>query len=164
MATLRKTINSQEKLVEYCQELTDFWWEHRYINVSATDKRNLDQNALQFFWYEQMEEQGDMSREEYRNKCKLKFGIPILVQNPEFSWIMTVLKSVDWDQAAIDSGKSVQECKEEFVGNMEITSRMSTDEMKRYLDGIKTHFEPLGFYLPTNKDRKREASEAVAKK
>ena len=44
---------------------------------SVDDERKAAQNALQFHWFREMEQQGDLSAREYRAYCKLHFGVPI---------------------------------------------------------------------------------------
>ena len=44
MDKLEARINSQGALTEYCQRLVDFWLEHKWINITASAKRSLDQN------------------------------------------------------------------------------------------------------------------------
>lgn len=151
MATEKIKINSEVNLYKALKLIKDWFEKHHYIHVTVSDKRSLDQNALQFFWYEQLEKQGDMSRKEYRAYCKYHFGIPVLADDPQFKYTMHALKSIDWPNLAAKWGLDVEWAKIAFVEKLEITSLMDTEQMKRYLEGIKNYFEPKGFVLP-NKD------------
>lgn len=57
----------------------------RPFTVEITDgrDRSAEQNKLAFKWYAEIAEQTGEDREEVRARCKLKFGLPILMESSE---------------------------------------------------------------------------------
>lgn len=68
-----------DALLEWSEKLTYFWLEHKYVQVTANDKRSLDQNAAIRVCYDQIHKyRGDMEYIEIERQCKLDYGVPIL--------------------------------------------------------------------------------------
>ena len=79
MASIRATLNSEQGAIDWCRDLLKFWLEHKYIQVTANDKRSLDQNGTIRLCYKQIHQyRGDCERIEIERQCKLDYGVPIL--------------------------------------------------------------------------------------
>lgn len=152
MANPRYKVNSQKSLLEACYAAADYFVDHKYFWMSFSCKRSQDQNALQHYWYELLEKQGDMSRNEYRGWCKYYIGMPILIQNERYNYLNDVIKMIDWIKIADIKNSSTEEAKIDWALTQGCTALMTPDEMSRYLTGIKNHFEPLGFHLPSKNE------------
>lgn len=91
MAAIRSTVNSRQRLLDWCTDLVDFWDEHKHIQVTASDKRSLDANAAIRVCYKQIQDhRDDMTAKDVERHCKLTYGVPILskddtVQNYVFT-------------------------------------------------------------------------------
>jgi hypothetical protein len=150
MASIKAKINSKDKLLEWCHSLVDFWDDHKYIQVTATDKRSLSANALQHEWYKIIANHYGCDESEIKDYCKCRFGAGILMrQDLEFA---DILKSIDWNQKAANWNMTVSDAKQLFISKMNVTSTFSTEESKEYMDAMKRHYESEGFNLPSKKD------------
>tara|TARA_R110002020_G_scaffold461823_2_gene680988 strand:- start:11716 stop:12177 length:462 start_codon:yes stop_codon:yes gene_type:complete len=79
---LMSTVNSKTKLLEFCEELVDFWVEHKYITVSASAKRSNGQNRAIRECYKQILDQNEGFTAKYVERlCKLQHGVPILISS-----------------------------------------------------------------------------------
>lgn len=81
MASIRLTVNSIKSLKDAWWKLKAFWGEHKYINITANDKRSLDQNAAIRVVYRQIVENWEgMTGKDVERHCKLNYGVPILAR------------------------------------------------------------------------------------
>ena len=79
MASICAKVNSMQSLLDWSTDLAHFWIEHKYIQVTANDKRSLDQNAAIRVCYEQIHKyRDDMEYIEIERQCKLDYGVPLL--------------------------------------------------------------------------------------
>ena len=79
MASIRKTLNSEQGAIDWCRELLIFWKENKYIQVTASDKRSLDANAAIRVCYKQIgEHRQDLTVKDVERLCKWTYGVPIL--------------------------------------------------------------------------------------
>lgn len=104
------------------------------------ERRSIDQNRLQRKWCGELAQQGDMSTEEYRALCKLRFGVPILRRdNDEFC--------EKYDR--LIKGRPYEEKIELMMEPMDfpITRLMDKSQKAEYLDAIFRHFVMQGFRL-----------------
>ena len=101
--------------------------EIHYFNATLSDKRSLDQNALKEVWYKDIsEKREDMSINDVRRECKLLYGVPILRRDSDMdNWLF---------QQTLD--KLDHERKLKVMDSFDITSKMSTAQMKEYLNEI----------------------------
>jgi hypothetical protein len=84
MSTIKKTINSQSALTDWCQDLVDFWMDHKYIQVTASDRRSITANAAIRVCYKQIQDcREDMTAKDVERHCKLYYGVPIRRANNE---------------------------------------------------------------------------------
>lgn len=69
----------RQKLIEFLQAQQ----QPMTVNIEKglVKKRSNDQNNLQRLWFNELEQQGDMTAEEYRAYCKLHFFLSSL-----FGW------------------------------------------------------------------------------
>ncbi len=160
MASISFRVNSNESMIDACNQGVYFWREHKYIQVKFSDVRSLDQNSLLYYWLDLMEKQGSYTAAQYRNKCKYQYGVKIVWDKPEFSIDREVMKSIDWQALGARQSPPLAavEVKEAYMSNIQISSLMSTDEMKSYLKAIHDHYCIVeGMYLPSKKDLIAEA-------
>lgn len=101
--------------------------------------RSIEQNRLQRMWMLELEQQGDMTAEEYRAYCKLHFGIPILRHNEAFrQQYDSVIKGLAYEQ-------KIEIMKEPM--DFPVTRLMTTGEKKQFLDDVFTYWTGRGFKL-----------------
>ena len=147
---IRGKINSRERLLEWCQNLVDFWDEHKYINVTASVQRSLDQNALIHSAIGIIaEERGDMSTIEIKREFKLDYGTHILRRDdPMYDWVY---------QQSLD--KLDRERQLKIMDAFQVTSLMSTAQLTEFYEQICRDYP----YVPSkieelkNKSRQNKA-------
>lgn len=150
MTTIKDKIRSRKSLLIWCEQLVDFCDEHKYITVTASDKRSLSANALQHEWYKIISSHYACDESDVKAFCKYKFGMPILLRRD--LELADLLKGVDWNQKAANWVMTVEDAKQLFVSKIQVTSTFSTDESLQYMDAMKIHYEGEGFTLPSKKD------------
>lgn len=131
-------INSKQSLVQAIGKLKLLWDDYKYISVKIiARKRSIDQNALQFHWYKEMEDQGDMKSSEYRNYCKYHFGMAIRAEEDEF--FANTMRDL--------MRRHTYEDRIKMMSFIDVTSTFSSKQMTRYLDEVESHFNEKGFIL-----------------
>ena len=143
-------------LIESSQELTDWFTDvHKMgegfypitLQVSKGNKkhRSLEQNALIHMWYREIADQtGDSTMLDIKRYCKLNIGIPLLLEDAEFSEkYYRVMKDVDYEDEL------------EAMDLIDVTSLMTTKQMSQYIDNMEYEFIPKGFQLTNPEDRRR---------
>lgn len=82
-------VNSQKKLLEVCEQVVDFWREHKWITIAVYAKRTLTQNATIRQCYKQIhEDRGDITLKDVERMCKLNYGVPILSRDDKMQgWV-----------------------------------------------------------------------------
>lgn len=110
------------------------------VSIAKGAPRSIEQNRLQRMIMGELEEQGDMTKEEYRAYCKLHFGIPILrAENEEFcEKYDRLIRPLSY------------EVKLEYMAvplDFPVTRIMTTKQTSTYIDAIYTHFTGNGFAL-----------------
>lgn len=102
--------------------------------------RSIEQNKLQRLWMRELEEQGDMTAEEYRAYCKAYFGVPILLaENDAFAEQYTaIVKPLPYEQKLEIMKQPI---------DLPVTRLMNVKQKKRYLDEIYTYWTGKGFRL-----------------
>ena len=64
--------------------MCDYFKEHKYIQVTWSDKRSLDANAAIRMCYKQIQQyRDDMTAKDVERMCKLTYGVPILSRDCE---------------------------------------------------------------------------------
>lgn len=127
MNSIKAKVNSRESLLKWCQDLVDFWEEHKYINVTASIKRSLDQNALIHAAFEIIAEHrnnnhGDTNGLQVKRECKLSYGTYILrTDDPMYDWLYKqTLDKLDYEK------------KLKVIDSFQITSIMSPDQLTKF--------------------------------
>jgi len=102
------------------------------------DTRSLEQNALSHALYGQIAAQlGDQSAREVKAECKLRFGIPILLEHDmDFAarWA-AVERNLTWEQQL------------DLMEYMDVTSLMKVPEFSAYLDEVVRYYTGQGIYI-----------------
>lgn len=135
---MKKTINSTASLIEFIKLVKELFNKHKYLTVRIDyKKRSIDQNALQFALYSQLEKQGDMKVNEYRRYCKYHFGCAIrAAKDSSFAEIMrTVLTALPYEQRL------------ESMDFIDVTSTFNVEEMTMFIEQVIEHYTNQGFIL-----------------
>lgn len=92
--------------------------------------RSRDQNTLQWLWAKEASQQrGDVTISEVQAEWKLRFGIPILLaENATFAAVWLRIE-----------GKLTHEEKLEWMNYIPVTSMMTMDQARRYLDDVQRY-------------------------
>ena len=110
------------------------------VSIAKGAKRSNKQNATLRKWIGELEAQGDMTREEYRGYCKLRFGVPIL--RDEHAGFQEqydrIVKPLPYESKL---GLMMEPI------DFPVTRLMTTAQEKKMLDQIYVHFTGQGFYL-----------------
>ena len=102
--------------------------------------RSIEQNRLNRMWMLELEQQGDMTAEEYRAYCKLHIGVPILRNaEPGFK------EKYDSIVRPLDYHKKIELMMVPF--DFPVTRMMTTRQHMEYLDKVHEHFSCKGFSL-----------------
>lgn len=106
-----------------------------------SDKRTLSANAQIYVWYSQIAKKDGESVDVVRNFCKLMFGLPILLNTPNYQRkIQFTLDKVgfhDWTHE--------QQCG--FMDMLAVTSLMTTKQHNEYRDNILAYYNKNGYAL-----------------
>lgn len=152
----RYLINSEEKFQTLLGDLREMWRKHHYIRLSATTgkDRSADQNELSHVWYDQIvRELREDDALGVKRFCKLHFGIPILrAEDTEFR---------EFYDTCIKASLSYEQ-KLKAMDTLDVTSRMSVQQMKQYLDAMVEHYRGLGVHLEAKKPERHRAPIAEA--
>lgn len=108
--------------------------------------RSIPQNKLQRLWVKEAAAQGDCTAEEYRGYCKLHFGVPILRNEDEKF-------RKDYDRYIRHLPYETKLALMMIPFDVEVTRLMNTEQKKRYLDMVYTHFTGLGYKLTEPKKK-----------
>jgi len=102
--------------------------------------RSIEQNRLNRMWMLELEQQGDMTAEEYRAYCKAFFGIPILLAESEAfrQQYEAIVKPLPYEQ-------KLEIMKEPI--DFPCTRLMTVKQEKRYLDEVYGYWTGKGFKL-----------------
>ena len=118
----------------------------RELRDRLTFHRTTNQNALLHKWYGQIaKHEGDRSAKDVKGECHHKWALDIRLRDEQFAWV--------WERtgALLPYEKQCSLLASETLG---ISSRMTTAELKEYLDAIEQHYRPLGVKLAEPEDRK----------
>ena len=120
------------------------WIETKAMPFTVTVKdgkpRSPEQNRLMRLWCAELEEQGDMTAEEYRGYIKAWFGLPILIRDSEeyADAYRRIIQPLDY------------EAKLELMRvplDYPVTRLMTTKQEKEMLDAVYGSFTGKGFRL-----------------
>jgi len=105
--------------------------------IEAEDLRSLQQNKLQMRWYKQLEQQGDMSANDYRILTKLNIGVPLLCAEDEYYRIKfnKIKTQVDYETLLL------------IMQDYPVTSIMTVKQKVRFIDEMYRYWTANGFTL-----------------
>ena len=119
----------------------------RPFTVEITDgrDRSAEQNKLAFKWYAEIAEQTGEDREEVRARCKLKFGLPILMESSEAfrDLCRRRIKPLSYAERI--------EVIRDF--DIPITRLLNVAQMSDYLDQMHRYHQQYGIELTIPPDR-----------
>jgi hypothetical protein len=114
------------------------------VQVTAkpwSGKRSLPANAQVYVWYAHIAKLEGESAESVRNFCKLMFGLPILLQDENYSnkisWTLNKLGFYNWNH-------------EQQVNYMEllpVSSLFNTKQHNEYRDNMQAYYAKNGVML-----------------
>ena len=137
-------VNSDRTLAEAVGKVKREFEKHKYISIKIdTRKRSSQSNSLQFHWYKELAQQSeDTTESHWRCYCKYHFGLAIRAEaDQDFADDMyKPLKAVPYESRL------------KVMRYVDVTSKFNRDQMSRYLNEIKQHFEPEGFVLTNSED------------
>ena len=151
---LLRRINSKFWLDEAKIMLIDAW-KHSDKDILITiqenkKNRSIESNKLQRKWMAELQEQGDMTAEEYRGYCKLHFGVAIAKENDDFAEKYDrLLKPRTYEE------------KLEFMMvpiDLPVTRIFNTNQMYRYLNKIYGNFTAERYKLTLPEDKYWESA------
>lgn len=111
------------------------------VDITKGKRRTVEQNKLQRLLLNEIAEQlGDQTPEEIRAYCKLTIGVPLLrAENEIFrERYDAVVKPMSYEQKLAIMMEPL---------DMPVTRLMSTEQKRRYIDGIYQHFCQKGVVL-----------------
>jgi hypothetical protein len=119
----------------------------RPFTVEITDgrDRSAEQNRLSHKWYAEISDQTGEDREDVRARCKLKFGLPILMESSEAfrDLCRRRIKPLTHEERI--------EVIRDF--DIPITRLMKVDQMTAYMDALFRHHAEFGIALTIPPDR-----------
>lgn len=138
---ITRTIKSASDLnqaVVFLQNQTKF--PLQMVLKPGSEPRTIQQNRLQFQWFNDAEQQGDDTAKGYRAYCKLHFGVPILrAHDEEFRAVYdAIIKPAPYEHKLMMMMEPI---------DLPVTSRMKIKQFTQYLDAVWNHFTGLGFQL-----------------
>lgn len=120
-------------------------WKRGVIDCTEVKKRSLSQNAIFHKWMQELADQsGDMDAHDMKGVCHREFGLPIRLRSDQFAWI--------WNRTGAKLNYEKQ-CSLLASGVLNISSGMTTAELKEYLDTVQRHFLGKGYTLTNPDDR-----------
>jgi len=137
---MKQIVNSDRTLSTALAKVREAYKRDKFVVVSITSgKRSLQANALCNLWYEQIGIESDNfpTYAEARAYCKLHFGVPILRRDSDQyrNEYDTLIKPFAYEQKL-----ALMQTMTAFEGGWPVTRGMTRDQMREYMDGIKTHF------------------------
>ena len=140
-------VNSTRSVEEVCGLISRMFDKHKFLSVKIDfQKRSIISNALQFHWYKELSEQGDMTANEYRRHCKYYYGCSLRAANDEF--FADTLREV--------FTRYTLENRLEMMDFIDVTSTFDRPTMTEYLNEINLVFSAQGFVLTNSKDLKEQ--------
>lgn len=119
----------------------------RPFTVDITDgrDRSSEQNRLSQKWYAEIAEQTGEAREDVRARCKLKFGLPILMESSEAFRDLCRRRIKPLSHAE----------RIELIRDFDIpmTRLMNVGQMTRYMDELFQHHSEFGIVLTVPEDK-----------
>lgn len=115
------------------------------VDIEDGRDRSNEQNRLSQKWYAEIAEQTGEDREDVRARCKLKFGLPILMQSSD------AFRDLCRRRIQPLSHQERVEAIRDF--DIPITRLMNVTQMTRYMDEMFRHHAEFGIVLTVPPDR-----------
>lgn len=125
------------------------------VDITEGRDRSTEQNRLAFKWYVEISEQTGEEREDVRARCKLRFGLPILMESSE------AFRDLCHRRIKPLTHAERIEVIRDF--DIPITRLMKVDQMTRYLDDVFRHHAQFGIALTIPPDRYAYNPEKMAR-
>lgn len=138
-----KTKTAAEVLLEKCGD--DYRAFCEKVLARFQFARTTNQNSLLHVWFDQIaKHDGDKTAKDVKGECHHKWALNIRLRDDQFAWV--------WARtgALLPYEKQCSLLASETLG---ISSRMTTKELKEYLDEIERHYRPRGVPLVNPEDR-----------
>lgn len=116
------------------------------MTVSEGKLRSLSQNSLLHKWFGEISAQsGDMTDNDVKGECHHKYGLPIRLVDPQFSWV--------WERTGAKFSYEKQ-CSLLASGTLGISSKMKSPQLKKYMDAMNRDYTQRGLRLTQPEARK----------
>lgn len=139
---MKTIVNNPESLAETIGKLKKMYHDKKYLRVSivAGQDRSLQQNSLFHAWIQQLvRDGGEYTTEEYKQRAKLKFFVPILRAECE-----SFAKSWDLMFPIATRTNPDQRLKElTAMELMRVSSVCTTSQFNRALEEMQKYFSTL---------------------
>ena len=109
-----------------------------YVNLTTKPKRrSLSANAQQHVWYKQISEATSTDIKTVECECKIDFGLPIILSDPEIGIIVEYALGEKFY-------RMTREQQVKFISVIQVTSLMSTSQHSQYRDNIIYFWQTAG--------------------
>lgn len=115
------------------------------VDITEGRDRSDEQNRLAFKWYREISDQTGEDREDVRARCKLIYGLPILMDSSE--------AFRDLCRRRIKPLNHAERIEVIRDFDIPITRLMNVEQMSRYLDIVFRRHSELGIVLTIPPDR-----------
>lgn len=115
------------------------------VDIVEGRDRSTEQNRLSHKWYAEIAEQTGEDREEVRARCKLRFGMPILMEASD--------KFRDFCRRRVKPLSHAERIELFREFDIPITRAMNVGQMSQYLDDVFRHHAEFGIELTVPPDR-----------
>ena len=104
-----------------------------------TFKRTLSQNALLHKWFGEIAKHfGDRTAQDVKGECHRDLGLTIRLRDKQFNWV--------WQETGAKLNRE-QQAALLASGCLNLSSEMSTKELREYMDLIEQQYRPQGVNL-----------------
>jgi len=134
-------VNSAHTCEAFISRVRDLYDANKYVvfKWKIGKDRTVDQNALSFAYYRELERQAaEGDADYYRATCKLRFGMPIICEDAETAERVAMLKKYAFsyeDKLAI--------MLEPY--DFPVTRLMVREQFSRYIEKIEQHWPTVDF-------------------
>ena len=141
-------INSATSLGIAIKAVRDAYIKYKQITIKIyAGERTLDQNAFCYVLYKQVSDQkGDMSELEVRRHCKYFYGLPILRRHSGYAVFLKRLSTLGMEH----------EEKLKSMDYLDVTSIMSVEELREYIDTMIMEWAKQGIILESNRKQAKQ--------
>lgn len=137
----RLTLTSISELIRLLKELLVSRKAFRVNVVEWSDKRGLSANAQYHVWIKAIAEYTGEDIKTAGNMCKLDFGLPILLADPELG------NKLSWTLERVNFFSMHREQQVNFMSIIQVTSLMSTRQHSEFRDNIKAFWNANGLNI-----------------